>query len=209
MLRSDMRKKLPVYGSRDPPHVLKIMVSQMRTLARIVVLGEFFVDLTHALSKGLPIHCYYGKDRQSDSEAMSCISAYIFQDEFSWNSVGSFVLGFVIWVSVLPWWSMGMCIQERCVTSLFAYYVLLGLQMLSAPRSADAWFHGPSFAALLKLVVHMILRCVSWPEEFGRFLPRWHMERAAELAFSSVHSFFQDKHKASVLYMITVFSYRI
>ena len=91
-LRSDMRKKLTVYESRDPPHVFKIMVSQMRTLARIVVLGEFFVDMTHGLSKGLPPHCYYGKDRQSDSEAMSCINACIFQDELSWNSVGSFVL---------------------------------------------------------------------------------------------------------------------
>ena len=78
-----MRKKLPVYGSRDPPHVLEIMVSQMRTLARIVVLGEFFVDMTHGLSKGLPTHRYYGKDRQSDSDAMSCINAYIFQDELS------------------------------------------------------------------------------------------------------------------------------
>ena len=107
--------------------------------------------------------------------------------------MGSFVLGFVIWVSVLPWWSMGMCIQARRVTSLFAYYVLLGLQMLSAPRSADAWFHGQSFAALLKLEVHMILRCVSWPEEFGRLVPRRQMERMAELAFSSVRTFFFSK----------------
>ena len=166
------------------------MVAQLRTPARVVVLGEFFVDITQGLSKGLPEHAYWGRDRQSDDEAMCCIGVYLFEEEVSRNTWGSFVVAFVIWVSMVPWWVIDMSMQERCVTSLFAYYVLLGFQMLSASRSSLAWFHCPAFGALLKLVVHMILRCVSWPEEFGRFLPRWHMERAAELAFSSVRGFF-------------------
>ncbi len=160
-------------------------VAQQRSPARTVTVGDFFVDMTSLLDAGLAPHAYYGKDRQSNDEANACLSSTHFQ-QLAWDAWGTFLLCFIVQVASLPWWSTVMCRQERSLVSLFAYHVLLGLRMLAAGRSPKDWLHQATYSALLKSVAHMILRCYSWPDEFGVLNPRTHMERYAEHAFSRI-----------------------
>lgn len=187
--RLSLQNPLPFYGSRDPLHIKKMIVGQERTSARTVMLGDFFVDLTWALDAGLQSPAYYCKDGQSDELARNCMDSCLFHD-VPWDGWGCFLLSFLLSVALMPWFCDKMCFQKRCITSLFAYYTLLGLTMLAEQRPAKEWFNKPTLSALTRLLAHMILRCVSWPTEFGVFCPRRHQERHAEHAFSLIRKAF-------------------
>ena len=94
MVLRGAKEEVPFYGCRDLPHTKKSAVAQMRTSARIIVMGEFFVDHTWLLQRGLPVHAYYGRDRQSDAQAALCLASD-FYAVIAWDGYGALVYAFI------------------------------------------------------------------------------------------------------------------
>ena len=57
-----------IFASFDAPHCMKCLINSLRSSARTVIICSIFVDITGALS-WMCLHCYQGRDRQSDREA--------------------------------------------------------------------------------------------------------------------------------------------
>jgi hypothetical protein len=95
----------PFYGARDPPHILKSAAGQMRSCARRLLIGDFFVETVGLLRNGLPISAYTGKFSQSDKHAQMIFAAVLYTS-MTWMGYGTLVFALLVETLMQAWWDV-------------------------------------------------------------------------------------------------------
>ena len=175
----------PFYGSRDPPHTKKVGVFQVRTSARVIVFGEFFVDHTSLLLHGLPAHAYSGRERQSDLEA-ALVYAVEFFGGLHWDTIGIFIWAFLDRVHAHVWWDDRLSLTAKLANALFCWHCFECARMLATKRGhmSTTWVHPGSYRCLSRCVAHVVVRCASWPKTWHRWQGKEEMEWKMEHLFA-------------------------
>jgi hypothetical protein len=123
----------PFYGARDPPHILKSASSQMRSCARRLLMGEFFVDTMWLVQIGLPLSAYTGKFSQSDKHA-EMIFATVLYENMPCMGYGTLVFALLVVTLMQAWWDDTLDLHPRLVNALFVYHALAISKMLAEKR---------------------------------------------------------------------------
>ena len=180
----------PFYSSRDPNHTGKAATRALTSSSRIVTLGELPVHHAHALERGMPIRSLYCNHGQSDKESSDRIAVCFMPEKKSdvhWQALGHVVYAFIVRLALRPWYDEGLRMYERFAASAVAYHFLEAARMMSKSR-ADHKHHflsGVTYLCLHRLTVHMMLRTLTWPDDWPPMRPRRHMEMACEARFEA------------------------
>ena len=183
-------KPEPFYYSRDPNHTGKAATRVLTSPCRILTIGELFVHHAHALKFGLQIKAFFGERSQSDQQSSQRIAESLLptkKEELHWSAWGYFVYAFVVRLALRPWYDEEMTMYERFGASAVAYHFLEAARMMSK-RRADHMNHflsGVTYLCIHRLTIHMLLRTLTWPEDWPPCRSRRQMEMACEARFEA------------------------
>ena len=180
----------PFYYSRDPNHTTQAVTRALASPCRIVTLGELFVHHAHALDWGLPLRAFFAQRCQSDKESSQRIASCYLpakKEDVHWKAWGHIVFAFIVRLALRPWYDEGLSMTRRFDTSAVAYHFLEAARMMSKRREDHMhhFFSGVTYLCIHRLTIHMMLRTLTWSEDWPPMRPRRHMEMACETRFEA------------------------
>ena len=144
----------------------------------------------HALELGLPLRAFYAQRGQSDKESSQRIASLYLpakKEDVHWKAWGHIVFAFIVRLALRPWYDEGLLMYTRFGTSAVAYHFLEAARMMSKRREDHMhhFFSGVTYLCIHRLTIHMMLRTLTWPEDWPPMRPRRHMEMACEARFEA------------------------
>ena len=122
-------KQEPIYGLNGPCHIVKNVVSAMRSPCRSIVIGAFTVDMAGARDFNLPPASFCGYDPQSDLHAALYLSPFFLVDDdnqpvIPWALQGASLMNLIISLVQSAVQHENMTVLQRLENAMACHFIL-------------------------------------------------------------------------------------